>query len=237
MTALDLIARAMRLLGVYAQGESPTGAEANEALAVLNSLIQSYGNQNLLIFADSGDAIPFVANQPSVTIGPSGTFVGGRPVTLSDYSYVQIGQMSYPLQVLTNEEYAGISLKGLITGIPTSIYLDTTMPDARVYLYPIPGQAMTLNLRSNKRLTTIATLADVLTFPDGYDRMFVSCLAIELAPEYDRQVSADLRLMATNARRVLKRTNMQIGRLTMPEGIPSTVVGGNAAWLFPYNGP
>lgn len=236
MTALDIIARAMRLLGVYAQGESPTGAEATEALSVLNSLIQSYGNQNLLIFADSADEIPFVANQDSVTIGPTGSFSGVRPVVLSDYSYVQFGQLSYPLEVLTNEEYAGISLKGLITGIPTSIYLDATMPDAKIYLYPIPTQAMVLNLRSNKRLTTIATLADVLSFPDGYDRMFAACLAIELAPEYDRQASADLRLMATNARRVLKRTNMQVGRLTMPSGIPTSVIGGNAAWLFPYNG-
>lgn len=219
-TALDIISRALRLIGVYATGEAPTGAEANEALAVLNSLIQSYGNQSLLIFSESSDTIPFAANQGSTTIGPTGTVVSGRPVALLDNSYVQLGEVSYPLQRLTDAEYSAITLKGLMTGIPSMIYVETTMPDSKVILYPTPSQAVVLNLRSHKRLTTISTLADVLVFPDGYDRMFASCLAIDLAPEYERQVSADLRLMATNARRVLKRTNKQIGVLDMPVGIP-----------------
>lgn len=237
MNALAIISRALRIIGVYANGEAPTGSEANDALSVFNSLIQSYGNQSLLIFSASDDAIPFIANQASVSIGPTGTVITGRPVSLSSYSYAQIGQISYPLEVLTDSEYNGIGLKSLITGIPTSIYMDATMPNAVVYLYPIPSQALVLNLRSNKRLVTINTLADELVFPDGYDRMWALCLAMDLAPEYERKVSPDVRSAATYARRVLKRTNLQIPRMDMPAGIPTDYIGGSAAWLFPYNGP
>lgn len=232
MNALGIISRALRLIGVYANGEAPTGSEASDALSVLNSLIQSFGNQSLLIFTDSGDSIPFIANQATATIGPTGTIVSPRPVSLLDYSYVQFGQVSYPLEVLTNQEYASIALKGLITGIPTSIYLDTTMPNSTIYLYPIPSQAMTLNLRSNKRLATL-NLTDDLVFPDGYDRMLAYCLAMELAPEYERTVTPDVRSGATAAKRVLKRTNQQVPRMDMPYGIPGGwggggVYGGNA---------
>lgn len=231
MTALDLINRALRILGVIANGEAATGAEATDALSVLNSLVQSFGNESLLIFADSTDEIAMAAGQGSLTIGPTGTTVSPRPVRVLETTYVQIGDLSYPLAPLNAWEYNAIGLKALTTGIPDSIYVDAGMPNTTIYLYPIPAQDMTLVLRSNKRLATLS-LTDELVFPDGYDRMLAYCLAVDLAPEYDRQLRPDVLRIAVASKKTIKRANAQIPRLDMPHGIPSSggsgISGGRA---------
>jgi hypothetical protein len=219
MTALDIINRALRLLGVIANGEAATGAEASDALSVLNSLIQSFGNESLLIFADSTDQIAVAAGQGSLTIGPSGSTVSPRPVRVLETTYLQLGDLSYPLVPLNPWEYNAIGLKAQTTGIPDSIYVEAGMPNTTIYLYPVPSQDVTLVLRSNKRLATL-NLTDQISFPDGYERMLAYCLAVDLAPEYDRQLRPDVLRIAVASKKTLKRANAQIPRMDMPGGIP-----------------
>jgi hypothetical protein len=79
---------------------------------------------------------------------------------------------------------------------------------------------MTLNLWSNKVLQSFANASDVLTLPNGYERALGYCLAEEMGPEFDVQVSADIKQKALQARKVIKRTNTEVPRLQMPYGVP-----------------
>lgn len=219
-TALDVIKRAMRLLGVYAIGEDPDPAEAQDGLAALNALLGSLSNEAMLVSARSLDAIALTAGQASFTIGPSGTTVSARPVKVLDESYVVLGGVSYPLQVLTLAQYNDIAVKTL-SSIPQALYVQAGMPDATVYLWPQPSEAMTLNLWSDKLLASFPSQTTQVSLPPGYERMLAFLLAIDLAPEYEREPSPTVIRQAAAARRALKRTNTEVPQLDMPYGVPS----------------
>lgn len=226
MTALDIIKRALRLIGVIAQNEPVGAAEAADALLALNSLVQSFGNEPLLIFAESTQNIAIPANQASFTIGPTGTTVAARPVRVRETSYVVLNNVSYPLDHLNDWDYSLLPLKGLQTGIPSAIYVDNSMPDTLIRLYPIPSVDVTLVLATNSRIANFPNLATEVVLPDGYDRMLAYCLAVEIAPEYGRDPMQDVKRIAATSTKALKRANTQIPNLDMPAGIPSSWRGG-----------
>lgn len=213
-TALDIIKRSLRLLGVYAMGENPSPEESQDALAVLNALLSEFGNGDM-VYAKTLDTISLSANQSSVTVGPSGTTVTTRPVRVLSESYVDISGVSYPLSVLTLAEYDSIALKAS-TGIPRFLWPQMNMPDATVTLWPVPSQAMTLKLWSDKVLPSLPGLTATISLPPGYENALSPLLAVEIAPEYEVPLSASLVQSAARARRVLKRTNMQVPTLSLP---------------------
>lgn len=219
-SALDIIKRSMRLLGVYAIGEDPDAAESQDGLTALNSLLASLSNESLLVYARSKDAIALTAGQASFTIGPSGTTVSARPVKVLGESYLTIGTVSYPLELLTLEQYNAIGIKTL-SSIPRALYVQAGMPDVTVYLWPQPSEAATLNLWSDKLLTSFPALTTQVSLPPGYERMLAFLLAIDLAPEYEREPSPTVIRQAAAARRVLKRTNTEVPQLDMPYGVPN----------------
>lgn len=216
-TALDIIKRSMRLLGVYAIGETPSADESADALTALNALVTSLPPQ--FIYAQTLDTIALTANTANITVGPSGTTITERPVEVLPASYITYQNVSYPLKVATLQDYNEVPFK-TNTGIPVAIWPLMTMPNAAITFYPIPFAAMTLNLWSNKQVTTFPALTTVLTLPQGYERALAYMLAIDIAPEYDRDPNATVIQMANQARKNLKRTNTQIPMLQMPAGIP-----------------
>lgn len=219
-TALDIIKRSMRLLGVYGIGEEPTAEESADSLSALNAMMDSWANENLFVYAKTLDTIPLIANDGVYNVGPSGDFITARPIEVSSASYIEFQSVSYPLLIATLNDFNQIPVKTLISGIPTELYVLPNMPNVQLSLWPIPSTAMTLNLWSNKLIQSFANLTDVLTLPPGYERALGYCLAEEMGPEFDVQVSADIKIKALQARKVIKRTNTEVPRLSMPYGIP-----------------
>lgn len=226
-TAIDIISRAMRLLGVYSIGEAPSAEESADGLASLNSMLDSWAGQSLFIYAQSVDAIPLTSGQATYTVGPSGSTITTRPVEVLQSSYVDYQGVSYPLVVDTLADYNTIPVKALIAGIPNQIYALMGLPDITVTVWPVPSAAMTLNLWSNKLIQSFASLTDQLVMPPGYERALAFSLAEELAPEYQMTASPDIIKKAMFARKVIKRVNTEIPRLRMPYGIPRGNYGGN----------
>lgn len=219
-TSLDIIKRAMRMLGVYSIGEQPSADECADTLRALNDMLESMANENLFIYAKTLDVVPLTANNGTYTVGPSGGVVTTRPVDVDGSSYIDYQGVSYPLMVATLADYNQIPVKTLIAGIPNEMYVLPNMPNITLQLWPVPSATMTLNLWSNKLLQSFATLTDVLTLPPGYARMLAFCLAEEIAPEYEVQVSPDVAKKAMQARKIIKRTNTEVPRLNMPYGVP-----------------
>jgi hypothetical protein len=61
-------------------------------------------------------------------------------------------------------------------------------------------------------LQQFATVFDVLNFPPGYEEMLRNCLAVKLAPFYDRPVTADLgQLMTESVMNIQKLNAMTLG--------------------------
>lgn len=218
-TALDIIKRSLRLLGVYSAGEDLSADESADALSALNALMDSLSNDSLQVFARSVDAIALSAGTASVTVGPSGGTVTTRPVEVLDESYLRIGSTDYPLDMLTLDEWNAIGTKTL-SGLPAALYVQPDMPDITVHIWPQPSEAATLYLWSRKQIRQFTSLPTELNLPPGYERMLAFMLAEELAPEYEREPSPTVRQKAAAARRSIKRTNLEVPVLDMPPGVP-----------------
>lgn len=219
-TARDLIKQSLRKIGAYAIGEEPSADEGNDGLQTLNAMIDSWGNENLFINAKTLDSIPLIAGQSPVTVGPTGTFVTTRPITIDSSSYILFNGVSYQLGKLTDAEYQAVGLKTQ-TGIPSTFWPLMNIPNAQVTFWPVPSQAMTFQMWSTKQLQSFATLDTILVLQPGAERAITNSLAEELAPEYEVQVPPSVSLAAMRGRKNLKRTNTQVPRLSMPYGIPA----------------
>ena len=219
-TALDVIKRSMRLLGVYAIGETPSADESADALRALNAMLDSWANENLFVYAKTLDQIALTAGNGTYTIGPSGGTISARPNEVSSASYIDYQSVSYPLSIATLNDFNQIPVKTLIAGIPNILYVLPNMPNSTLQLWPVPSATMTLNLWSNKLLQSFSNLTDTLTLPPGYERALGYCLAEEMGPEFDVPVSPDIQKKALQARKVIKRTNVEVPRLSMPYGVP-----------------
>lgn len=218
-TALDVIKRSLRMLGVYSHGEALASEESQDGLSALNALMGSLSNEGLLVHAKTLDSIDLTAGQSSVTVGPSGATVTARPVRVLPESYILLSGISYPLEILNDEDYQAIHSK-TDEGTPRGIWVQMAMPDITVTPWPVPNEACTLKLWSEKVITSFAGLTTELSLPPGYERMLAFLLAMDLAPEYSRPVPAVVATGAANARRAIKRTNTQVPILRLPAGIP-----------------
>jgi hypothetical protein len=85
-TANDQINGAMRLLGVLAEGETPSAATSQDALAALNQMIDSWNTERLSVFSTQDQVKTWLPNSISNTLGPTGTLVGTRPILIDDAS-------------------------------------------------------------------------------------------------------------------------------------------------------
>lgn len=216
-TALDTLKRSLRMLGVYATGEEPRAQEASDGLAAFNALIGTMSNGGM-VYAKSLDSISIAAGTSSITVGPSGGTVTTRPVQVLDDSYVLIDTVSYPLKELTLQQYNDLGLK-TVQGIPRFFWVQPSMPNITVTLWPVPDQAMTLKLWSSKPLSSALSLTTELSFPPGYEDAFAYLLAEALAPEYAVSLTSEMLRGVGRSRRLLKRTNLEVPKLSMPNAV------------------
>lgn len=79
ITALSILNGAFDLIGVKSQGETLSGADAQDGLRRLNNLVRAWQNQSLTIPYVNREVFPLVANQNTYTIGPGGDLETDRP--------------------------------------------------------------------------------------------------------------------------------------------------------------
>lgn len=77
-SALDIIVGALRNINALEAGETPSAQDANDALQVLNDMLESWSIDKCLVFAQTENFLNFTAGQYQYTIGnaPGGTFTG-----------------------------------------------------------------------------------------------------------------------------------------------------------------
>ena len=223
-TAGDQINRALRLLGVLAEGETPSAAVSQDALTALNQMIESWNTERLSVFSTQDQVFTWPAGSISRTLGPSGNFVGNRPIMLDDATYFRDAgtNVSYGIKIINQQQYDGIAVKTVTSTYPQVIWVNMTYPDIEMYVYPVPIRDLEWHFISVDELSQPAALATALTFPPGYLRAFVYNLAMEMAPEFGVEPSPQVRRIAMTAKRNLKRINNPDDLMSMPYSLIAT---------------
>ena len=223
-TAGDQINGALRLIGQLAEGETPSAATSQDALAAMNQMIDSWSIERLAVFSTQDQVFMWPPGAISRTLGPTGDFVGNRPVLLDDSTYFRdpANNISFGIKILNQQQYNGIAVKTVTSTYPQVIWVNMTYPDIEMYIYPVPTKVLEWHFVSVSELTQPATLATVLSFPPGYLRAFRYCLACEIAAEFGVEPSPQVSRIAMTSKRNLKRINNPDDIMSLPYSIVGT---------------
>jgi hypothetical protein len=223
-TAGDQINRALRLLGALAEGETPSAALSQDALTALNQMIDSWNTERLSVFSTQDQVFLWPAGTLNRTLGPTGNFVGARPVYFDDSTYFRDPQtnVSYGIKFINQQQYNGIAVKTVTSTYPQVIFVNMAYPDVDMYVYPKPLRELEWHFISVHELTQPAALSTSLAFPPGYLRAFTYNLACEIAPEVGVEPSPQVQRIAMTSKRNLKRVNNPEDVMSMPYSIVAT---------------
>lgn len=219
-TAGDQINRALRLLGVLAEGEVASADTMNDALTALNQMIDSWTTERLSVFATQVQNFAWPGGYATRTVGPTGDFVGIRPVRVETSTYfLDPNGISRQVVLINRDQYDAIPVKTVESSVPSALFVNMTYPDVELTVYPVPSTPLMLKLVSTIQLDQPATLSTEMSFPPGYLRAFTYNLACELAPEFGVEPSPQVQRIAMTSKRNLKRINNPDDVLTLPVAV------------------
>ena len=223
-TAGDQINGALRLIGQLAEGEVPSAATSQDALTALNQMIDSWNTERLSVFSTQDQIFSWPPNVISRTLGPTGDFVGNRPILLDDSTYFRdpSSGISFGIKIINQQQYNGIAVKTVTSTYPQVIWINMSYPDIEMYVYPVPTKVLEWHFVSVEELTQPATLATNLAFPPGYLRAFRFNLACEIAAEFGVEPPPQVKRIAMSAKRNIKRINNPDDIMSLPYSIVGT---------------
>ena len=220
-TAGDMINGAMRLLNILDQDGTADATQLANGLTAMNQMIDSWNTERLSVYSTQDQQFTWTASTASRTLGPSGNFVGNRPILLDDSTYFKDPGtgVSYGLNFINQEQYDAIALKTATSTYPQTMFINMEYPDITMYLYPIPTKDLEFHFISVTELTQPAASSTTLALPPGYLRAFRYNLAIEIAMEYGLDAPASVKRIADISKRNLKRINNPDDVMAMPYAI------------------
>ena len=225
----DLIASALKEIGVLAESEVPSASQGADALAALNRLVDQWKAERLQIYSITRTV--FTISGGTYTVGTGGTVNVDRPVFLDHVGFQDTSSspvMEYELSELTDDAYAGLTPKALTSPFPTSWYYNATFPLGALTLWPTPTSATLQGvLYAPAAVAAFAGLTTAISLPPGYEELILTTLALRLATSYGRQIDPGLRERAGEARAIVKRANMRLTDLSFEAG---ALIGGGGGW-------
>lgn len=195
MKAKDIVHAAARAIGVLAADENLTDAELQDALESLRDLLADWATSKLFVYAAKQVIIPLNPAQSVYTVGAGGD-IAETLTQISDSAVLTVAGCDKAIKLRrdTNETqpYHHPVSYSIGVGLWNFVIEDTQATKLEITAYDLPQ--------------TLTALTE-LELPTNYKRALKYALAIEMAPEYEKSVSADLRNLASTSMNTLKRAN------------------------------
>lgn len=194
-TYRDLIASSMRLNGIIAQGQTPSGAQAQDALYCLRELVDRWNATDTMLYTTRISTNVLVGGQTDYTVGPGADIdITIRPTKLQaawlrDTSNPYGNNVDRRMNILSATEWGNIVAKTVTSNLPYFVYFDAAWPVAKVHVWPVPSAGNTLVLHWLANLDADMGLDDEESLPPAYRAALKYNLAIALAPEYGLEPS------------------------------------------------
>ena len=223
-TANEQINGALRLIGMLAEGETPSAATSQDALLALNQMIDSWSTERLSVFSTQDQVFLWGPGAIHRTLGPSGNFVGNRPILLDDSTYFKdpSNGISFGIKIINQQQYDGIAVKTVTSTYPQVMWINMDYPNIDMYVYPVPTKVLEWHFISVTELDQPASLSTVIAFPPGYLRAFRYNLACEIAAEFGVEAPPSVARIAMASKRTLKRINNPDDIMSLPYSIVAT---------------
>ena len=187
----NIISRALRILGVVAQGETPTATQVTEASQALNGLVLAWQADGMPLWAIKKYTLSLVEGRYEYTFGDSISYPGvnlPKPLKLYQAWYHNnTSDVDVPLRIVTEQQYNMLGNK-LVEGLPIQVWYkpDTTTGVLTVYQVPDAWTAanVTISFIYQAPFYTFDSSSDIPDFPPEWYDAITYGLATRLAPEY-----------------------------------------------------
>lgn len=208
-TARDMINGAGRLNRVLGQNMTFTDAEASEGLRRLNSMLDFWSIERLMVYQITENSFTWPSNTASRTIGSGGQIAVTRPTKIHSAYFRDSGSNDYPVMLIEEKEvYDSLTPKTTAGFYPDYLFCDYAYPLASLFVWGVPSAALTCVLKSWKQLQSFATLDTVLSLPPGYQDAIEYNLAVRTAPLDGVTSLPDVKDIAAQTKRAIKGINL-----------------------------
>jgi len=188
-----------------------TTAENNYHLSRLNSMIDSWSNERLMVFVLSGQLFPLTASQGSYTIGLNGVFNTARPTKIVDTCYIRdTDGIDTPLEIIDSPTYNRIANKTTDGTYPHYIHYNpeyTATSTATIFFYPEPQAGLSTVISMISPLISFSTMSATLMMPPGYQQAIETNYAVMSAFGLT-EISPLLIDAARKSKAAIKSTNL-----------------------------
>jgi len=218
-TANDMILQGMQHAGVLGLRDDLDAANAAYGLKVLNSMLDSWRLEKLMVFHLKQEELTLVVNQRSYSIGDGAAdFDTPRPIEIVDPVFIREGQYDYPVKLIQKNEYGKLVTKTNVTSnLPRFLFYDQSYPNGTIFIYPAPSAANTLVINSPQIIQNFATKTTAVSLPPGYQDAIEYELAIRFAAKKGFAVNNEIKRIANETKARIKTHNSKaiISNVTM----------------------
>ena len=195
MTVLDVITRALKLIGVQSSNEEVDSDDASDALAQLNGIIEKWNIDKLRSYAQTDITFNLVPGQNTYTIGPAADFDTDRPVRIENmFVRDTSGQnLDYNVTGISFDEYKSIRLKTIQSFWPRWFYYNPEFPQGTLQFYPTPDRAYELHITEWIKFGDYTSTGDTVALPTGFNELLVYQLATEMCSYFSVQCPPDVK--------------------------------------------
>ena len=215
-----MILRALRLIGEKEQAGTLTTTEQTNYLADLNTMLDSWSLERLMVYQILQENFALTNNVISYTIGSGGTFNTVRPIKITRAFVRDTSSYDSPITILDYDRYDAIRVKTVGTSYPEYLYYDAAFVAglATIKVYPAPSSGLTLYIDSWKQLQSFATISTTLVLPPGYQRAIEYNFAIEVTSGL-KPASAEVIAIAKQSKDAIKKVNLPSSILQLDAGV------------------
>jgi hypothetical protein len=180
---------AFRIAGItLAPQRTQSQSQIADAFACLNSLLDSWLTQRLLVYEVTRVVENVNVGQGSYEIGPGASdWNVPLPERIEFAGLIQIfpdeptePPTELPLGILNALDWASVAVKSLTGSTPQKLWYQRGYPIGTVWLWPVPQIANQIALYLWNQIAQFVTPEDTVTLPMGYLRALQYNLAVEL---------------------------------------------------------
>lgn len=210
-TVRQLITTSLRIINYLGSGESATEDDMDISVQALDSMIDSWSNDPLMIYSLNPYKFATVAGQKEYTLGPTGDWDIPRPMQINqayaNWNDDTIQQVDLPVTILTDAQYAAISVKNTPTTFAFALYDDGNYPLRTISLWPVPTTNTPITLWLMQPLLGYTSIDDEVSYPPGYYEAFQYNLALRLAIQFGKTVPELVMSLAVTSKATIARLN------------------------------
>jgi hypothetical protein len=216
-TVRDIIDLALSDTGTVADGETADPATLSRAFKTLVQMVGQWKAEGLMVYARSETSFSVTGAQ-SYSLGSGGSVNMTRPLHVTS-AFWRDGTNDWPIfPIQSFDDYQRITNKAIAGSRPEVFHYNPASPLGELYLWPAPTSG-SIHITTHAPLPSYALTSDALSVPDEYELALRYGLAELLTPEDGSALRQTIVSLARRAKKIVKRSNVSIGVLSMPPGL------------------